>query len=161
MHVDDATIKGMLNNISDPGMRATYASILNGDFPYKVYCMNPQKNSKGKLFHKKGALIGYMDGKHKCIDEPRIDNNGVPVSGIETSRDRLDGRKGFRCYCGNWSIEAREEQGSIQRGLITGPPTKKDILTIHDKLQKSGKKLGMQFSGGVAEYDGFLVRRMA
>lgn len=159
-NVKTSVLNGMLKNIKDPKLRETYAAILSGKFPFAVYCMNPQKDPKNKRkqMHPKGVLIGYIDGKGRCIDDPKADKDGRPISGIETSRDRFDGRKGFRCYCGNWSIEANEEQGIINRGPLPGPPSREDMMRIHDKLQKSKKPLGMQFINGQMEYDGFLIK---
>lgn len=151
----------MLKNITDPKLRETYGNILNGDFPFRVYCTDPQKlPGEKKLAHKKGALIGYMDLSMKCIDEPVANKAGIPISGIETSRDRFDGRKGFKCYCGNWSIQAKEEQPTLKAAVLPAPPSKQDLIDIHGALQKSGKALGMQFADNKIEYDGFMIEEI-
>ncbi len=159
-HVPDAVVQGMLKNITDPKLRETYGSILNGDFPFKVYCMTPHSGLNGKDIHPAGTLIGYIDGKGRCIEEPTLNKKGEPIAGIETSRDRFDGRKGFRCYCGNWSIQSPEEKPVLGKYKYPVPPTKDDLGEIQQRLQASGKQLGQQFIGGKMEYDGFMVERV-
>lgn len=153
----------MLKNITDPKLRETYGSILSGNYPFSVFCMDPQKlTGEKKQAHPKNQLIGYIDSKGRVIDEPTIrkaDNR--PVAGIETSRDRFDGRKGFRCYCGNWSIQAPEEQPTFKKYKFPVPPTKEDLVEIHQAIQKSGKTPGLEFINGAAEYDGFKIEEVA
>lgn len=156
MYIPDSTAQSMLKNISDPKLREIYGNILSGNFPFKVYCMNPQSKT-----HKLGLLIGYIDGKGRCIEEITLDKSGAPIAGIETSRDRFDGRKGFRCHCGNWSIQAAEERPVLGKYKIPVPPTKEDLLEINARIQKTGKTLGMVFSNGKLEYDGFMIEQVA
>lgn len=145
----------MLRNIPDPKVRATYGHILNGDFPYKVYCMEPQDD-----LHKPGVLIGYMDNRSKVVDEPIKDKKGEVISGIETSRDRLDGRKGFKCYCGNWSIQCAEEQPYLSQSALPIPPSQDDLKGIFASLMENNAPQGMDFVNGVLEYDGFKVEKV-
>lgn len=156
-HVPNSVVQGMLKNITDPKLRETYGNILNGNFPYKVYCMTPRAGADGKDKHKPGILIGYIDGKGRCIEEPTLAKSGQPIAGIETSRDRFDGRKGFRCYCGNWSIQAPEEQPVLGKYKYPVPPTKADLAEISERVHASGKTPGMVFIAGKSEYDGFMV----
>lgn len=159
--IHDSVLNGMLKNITDPKLRETYGAILSGKFPYKVYCMDPQTlPGEKKPAHKAGVLIGYIDKKGKVITEPAQRKDGEIVSGVETSRDRFDGRKGFKCHCGNWSIQAPEEQPTFSKYKFPVPPTKQDLVDIHEALQKSGKRLGMDFVGGVMEYDGFRIEEV-
>lgn len=154
----------MLKSIPDPKLRETYGSILNGDFPFRVYCMNPGMIGIGKKrapAHEPGVLIGYIDGRGVCIEDPTLNKEGLPVAGIETSRDRFDGRKGFRCYCGNWSIQSPEEQPVLSKYTIPVPPTRADIEEIAARLTKSKKVLGMVFVDGKMEYDGFMIEQVA
>jgi hypothetical protein len=53
-------------------------------------------------------------------------------SGLEGSRQRLDGHLGFRCYCGNSSILADEEKGLIS----VSPPTKEALYEVAERLSK-------------------------
>ncbi len=162
-NIQQSVLNGMLKNVTDPKLRETYGAILSGKFPYKVYCMNPQTlPGDKKPAHAPGVLIGYIDKKGRCIDEPVQRKDGLPISGIETSRDRFDGRKGFRCYCGNWSIQAAEEQHRLggKAGARPFPPTKEDLLSIHNAIAKSGKRVGMDFVMGVLEYDGFKIQEV-
>lgn len=162
-NINQSLVNGMLKNISDPKLRETYGNILSGKFPYRVYCLSPQVlQGEDKPAHKPGVLIGYIDKRGKCIDEPTSRKDGRPVAGIETSRDRFDGRKGFRCYCGNWSIQAPEEQPTLggKAGARPFPPTKDQMFEIQARLQKSKKHIGMSFINGVMEYDGFRVEEI-
>lgn len=147
----------MLKNISDPSLRETYGNILSGKYRFLVYCLDPQINPVTKKpFHKKDTLIGYITESNKVIDNPVLNKKGQLISGIETSRDRFDGRKGFRCYCGNWSIQAPEEEGVLQQSAIPLPPTQSDLIKIHENIQSSGKG-PLEFINGRAEYDGFAI----
>lgn len=157
MQVQESIVKGMLKNISDPALRETYGNILSGRFRYKVYCLNPGVNpSTKKPFHAKKCAIGFIDSKGKVVDACATNKAGQPIAGIETSRDRFDGRKGFKCYCGNWSIQCDEEFGVMKTSPVpvVAPPTREDLFKIHEKLQKSGKGQ-LQFVNGWVEYDGF------
>lgn len=145
----------MLKNVSDPKLRETYGAIIQGKFPYRVFCMEP----KNKV-HPSGQLIGYIDGKGVCIDELLLSKSGVPIAGIETSRDRFDGRKGFRCYCGNWSIQAKEERPTFKKYKYPVPPTQADMGEIFQRIQESGRQQGMTFTNGSCEYDGFRVEEV-
>lgn len=159
--VHDSVLNGMLKNIKDPKLRETYGAIISGKFPYKVYCMNPQKlEGEKKPAHDVGVLVGYIDLKGRVIDEPVARKDGTPISGVETSRDRFDGRKGFKCYCGNWSIQAPEEQGVMKATRLPSPPTREDMVKIHENLTASGKAMGMNFDQGFMEYDGFRIEEV-
>jgi len=152
----------MLKNISDPKLRETYGAILNGKYAHQVFCLNPGIDpTTKKPFHKPNFPIGYISTSGKVIDQCAVNKKGVPFAGIETSRDRFDGRKGFRCYCGNWSIQSPEEQpvlGGRERAQST-PPTREQMLEIHARVQKSGKG-ALNFVGGRAEYDGFALEEV-
>lgn len=151
----------MLKNIPDPALRQTYGDIISGKRPYKVYCMNPHKlPGEKKSAHAKGVLIGYIDRNGRCVDEPTTREDGTIISGIETSRDRFDGRKGFRCYCGNWSIQAPEEQPTLSKYKTPVPPSHSDLTEISAAIQKSGKKTGYNFINGAMEYDGFKIEEI-
>lgn len=153
MHIDDQTAKGMLASITDPQLREQYGNILSGDFPYRVYCASPATK-----VHRVGQLIGYLTKQLKAIDEPTFNKAGEPISGIETSRDRLDGRKGFKCYCGNYSIQSIEEQAVFGSRSHPAPPTKQELSDIFEKVKAAGKTPGIPFVNGEAEYDGFVIK---
>ena len=156
--INQAVANSMLKNISDPKLRETYGAILSGKYDYKVYCLNPQKNPETKKqFHAKKCAIGFITKTGRVIDACTTNKDGQAIAGIETSRDRLDGRKGFRCYCGNWSIQAPEEQGVLKQSTniaLTSAPTQDEMLAILEKVDKSGKG-PLQFINGWVEYDGF------
>lgn len=159
--VSQNTISEMLNNIPDPKLRETYGAILAGKMGHKVYCMAPQKlPGETRQAHKKGVLIGYIDLKNRAIDEPTVREDGTVVAGIASSRDRFDGRKGFSCHCGNWSIQAPEEQPTFKKNGSANAPTQEGLAEIFAALTKSGKTPGYQFVNGSMEYDGFKVEEM-
>ncbi len=161
MQVPNSVMQGMLKNISDPRLRETYGNILSGSYAYAVYCINPQKNpATGKPFHANPCKIGFLTKRGQVIDAMTTDKKTrQPIAGIETSRDRFDGRKGFRCYCGNWSIQSEEEQGVLKQSTVPMPPTKDELQQIFGRVQASGKGQ-LQFINGIAEYDGFRLEEV-
>lgn len=166
MTVQSSLLNNMIQSIPDPKLRETYGAIAAGKMSYSVHCMNPQNvPGKIKLAHKKGELVGFIDLKGRVIDEPvAAEDGGDPVSGIETSRDRFDGRKGFKCYCGNDSIRSDEEKAVIgdydKTPVFSRPPTRDELGGIFNELQKSGKTPGYEFINGSMEYDGFKLEEI-
>lgn len=162
MTVQNSLINNMLQNIPDPKLRETYGAIASGRFKVSIHCQDPQKlPGEKKNAHAKGVLIGYIDFKGLCVDEPVAREDGAVVSGIETSRDRFDGRKGFKCYCGNWSIQAPEEQPTFEKsGNSALPPTRQGLEEIFAAINKSGKVQGYDFINGSMEYDGFKLEEI-
>ena len=162
--INQAIANNMLKNISNPRLRETYGNILQGKYAYKVYCLNPQINpATKKPFHGPKMPIGFITKKGQVIDVLVQDKKtGQPMAGIETSRDRLDGRKGFRCYCGNWSIQSPEERGVLQTAktpMAATPPTQEQMVEIFNRVEKSGKGQ-LLFIKGWAEYDGFALEEI-
>lgn len=165
MQVHGAVLNNMLKGISDPKLRETYGAIIAGKMPYEVYCLNPQINpNTEKPFHSPKCKIGYIDSSGKCVDEQIVRKNGQIVAGIESSRDRFDGRKGFKCYCGNSSIRSDEESAVIGTEqdvpIFARPPSRQELNDIFGQLQKSGKT-ALQFVKGWVEYDGFGLMEIA
>lgn len=157
----------MVKNVADPELREHYGNIINDQYPYEVYCLNPgtfiDDKGKERPFHAKKCKIGYITQKNQCIDLQAQDKNGRILAGIETSRDRFDGKKGFRCYCGNNSITAEEEKDMLESSPIPNtarPPTREELIAIYEKITVNGKEIGTQFINGEAEYDGFLVKEI-
>jgi hypothetical protein len=148
----------MLKNIPDPRMREMYGNILSGKYAYKVYCLDPHRNPDTKKpYHAKQCLIGYIMANGQVMDNLTLNKEGHPIAGIETSRDRFDGRKGFKCYCGNWSIQSPEEQGILEQSVAPMPPTKKQLEDIFAKVQG---KPPLSYDGGRAVYDGFMLEEV-
>lgn len=159
MVISTAVANNMLKNVSDPELRRLYGDIISGKFSYSIFCLNPgsfqdQKTGKMKKYHADKCLIGMITPDGRVADNMTLNKDGVPIAGCESSRDRLDGRKGFKCYCGNNSIIAPEEQGVIAAQRVPTAPTKQDLMTILEKVQESGKGQ-LEFVGGWVEYDGF------
>lgn len=157
----------MLKNIPDPRMRQQYADILAGRANYRVYCLNPQRifNAKGKsiVAHADKCAIGFVNTSGQVIDAMIRAKDGTILAGIESSRDRLDGRKGFTCYCGNTSIRSEEEQRILgtykEVPAITTPPTREQLTGIFELVQKNNKG-ALVFEGGTASYDGFMLEEV-
>jgi hypothetical protein len=153
MQVQQKLVNNMLKNIKDDKLRETYGQIIQGNYPYSVYCMDPQNK-----MHKPGLLIGYIRKDGRTVEEETLDErktsptHGLKIAGLITSRDRFDGRKGFRCECGNSSILAEQEQGIIGQGQ----PTQADLYQVAENLQRK-PTLEVPFINGAREYEGFKV----
>lgn len=98
-------------------------------------------------------LIATIDTNGK-VDETDmvISDDGRILSGLEGSRLRLDGRYGFRCFCGNVSVLSEEEKGVI----TSVQPTQEDLGLIAERL---GKRKTNKYPkvAGVRYVDGFRV----
>ena len=148
MATKDTIIEDMLKNLPD-SQRKAYGAIVNGEITHLVHC--DSKTCKGKVI----AHI-YADGRVVETDLV-IDKKGkygLYSSGLEGSRQRLDGNWGFRCYCGNNSILAEAEQGQIGRGA----PSKENIETIAQRLSKKPTKVAIK--GDKIAVDGFTVEKV-
>jgi hypothetical protein len=158
MQVPSNVINSMLKNVSDPKLRQTYADIVGGKFPFSVYCMTPQVNEHTGLTHEPGILIGYIRKDGRTIEEQVKNDKGELIAALITGRDRFDGRKGFRCECGNSSIVTKEEADIVKPGWF---PNRADLNTIAVRLEKRKKKLPELVFGKSTEYDGFRVEAVA
>ncbi|MFA5937323.1 MAG: hypothetical protein WC822_05635, partial [Candidatus Paceibacterota bacterium] len=90
--------------------------------------------------------------------EPRIDAKGkygLYNSGLEGSRQRLDGQWGFRCYCGNNSVLCEEEKGVI----TPARPSQADLQKIAERL--SHRKTNTYLpKNGKTNIDGFVIEEV-
>lgn len=105
----------------------------------------------------KGRAIAHITANGAVIElEPVANDNEynptVYKSGLEGSRERLDGQMGFRCYCGNSSILCEEEQGIITPAV----PTQSDLQKIADRLGKRKPNLYLP-KNGKTKIDGFEI----
>jgi len=154
----------MIKNVSDPKLRKMYGNIINDKFPHEVFCADPKINPKTKKpFHATPCKIGFLDQDGRAIDASATNKAGEALAGIETSRDRLDARKGFKCYCGNSSILSKEEKGHFESAptpALAKAPSKEDLMAIYDAMQKNNTTTGYQFIGGECAYDGFIIREV-
>lgn len=115
------------------------------------------RRKKETIIHKgcDGRLVGYIADDGTVISEDKIDKEtGEELSGIASSRDRFDGRKGFSCHCGNSSIIARQEEGVIVPRKI---PTQEDLMEIANNLNRNPVLDGVAVNG-LQEYDGFRIQ---
>lgn len=142
-------VNEMLKHIPDPGLRDYYAKIANGQFTHQVCCHS--KSCKGRVIGRKMALD---NNRYSWVDDDLVGEDGRPVSGLASSRQRFDGKEGFRCWCGNDSILAKAE-----KGIIGGnPPTAEDLQKIATRL---GPDLMTQpVQNGKVKVDGFTVEEI-
>lgn len=153
-----SVINQMLKNIPDSKARQMYGQLLNRKLTKRVLCLSRACG---------GRVIAYIDDKNNCHEEKpllkqitvRPKKGKIPaiktkkyVSGLSSSRLRLDGKWGFHCYCGNRSILAREEKGII--GMT--PPTKRDLEEIASRLGRRREPV-VASPAKVQEVDGFRV----
>lgn len=140
-----SVINEMLQNIPDPQMREMYGSIVNAKYTSQVRCMSNKC---------KDRVIAYIDTNQDVHENnPLTDKKtGAYKSGLSSSRMRMDGYWGFHCYCGNYSILAQEERGIIG----AGPPNKRDLETIADKLRRR-KSNPLPDKSGATVVDGFKI----
>lgn len=148
MQVPDNVVNNMLKNLPAP-MRQAYGSIVNGDVTHLVHC--DSKTCKGQV-------IAHIMSDGRVIEtQLAVDPKGkygLYKSGLEGSRQRLDGNWGFRCYCGNNSILSAQEQGHIGAGA----PSKEDIMKIAGKVQRHPTKIKAR--GGKISVDGFTIEQV-
>lgn len=149
----------MLQHIADPSVREQYAGILNGQTIGIVHCHSQ---------FCKGRAIAHVMNDGKIVElEPVTPSEKqaaafikakkqVPryVSGLEGDRMRLDGSRGFRCYCGNSSILHEHEQGIISHNQ----PSKGDLERVFGKLQ--AKPSTYNEIDGTLYIDGFSIERV-
>ena len=158
MAVPDSVVADMLRNLP-PQQQQAYGDIVNGNVTHLVKCDSD---------YCKGRVIGHLmsDGRVveanlktptkselKGAEKAKI-SYGMYTSGLEGSRQRLDGNWGFRCYCGNNSVLSEQEQGII----TAGAPTQKDIYQIADNIQRKPTKVTQ--SGGKLSVDGFTLEKV-
>lgn len=127
MQLHDNVVEDMLANITDPKLRDAYGEIINGKTTHFVHCNSVACG---------GRVIAYINADGLVREtKPVLSDDalkGVYSSGLEGSRQRLDGHLGFRCYCGNNSILADEEKGIIDANV----PSKQDLYRVADRLSR-------------------------
>ena len=121
--VDQETIKKMLDNIQDPNQRYLFGQIIRGDFVQQVKCNSEECN---------GRVIARKTVNNVWVDD-FLEEDGEPVSGLQSSRERLDGVTGFKCWCGQSTLVASTEEGIITANV----PSKEDLLKIAQNIQDS------------------------
>jgi len=121
--VDQETINNMLDNITDPNQRDLFGQIIRGDISQQVKCNSDDCG---------GRVIGRKTVSGTWIDDP-LEEEGVPVSGLKSTRERLDGTLGFQCWCGNNTLVASTEEGIITANV----PSKEDLLKIAQNIKDS------------------------
>lgn len=150
MQVGQNVIKDMLGNIADPKMRQVYGSILSGQIVAQVKCMSKRCN---------GRVIAFINNDGKVDEaEPLIDPKGrygLYTSGLEGSRQRLDGQMGFRCYCGNNSVLCEEEKGII----TPARPSQEDVMEIATRLSQRKANIYLP-KNGKTNIDGFVIEEV-
>lgn len=151
MQIQQNVLKDMLGNIKDPKLRNVYGAIISGKIVAQVKCMSATC---------KGRVIAYIDESGK-VDEaqPEVSPEGaygLYSSGLEGSRQRLDGQMGFRCYCGNNSILCEEEKGVI----TPARPSQDDLQKIAQRLSLRKNPLMYTPKKGKTNIDGFVIEEV-
>lgn len=155
----NALAHDMLNKIEDPNVRQQYANILNGQIVALVHC-----NSN----YCEGRVIANIMADGTCQEttplSPTDDHvkklakagKRVPIytSGLEGDRVRLDGSRGFRCYCGNNSILHAHEKGHI----AANAPSKRDVEAVFGKMARNPSDYPEV--NGKMDVDGFTIERV-
>lgn len=105
----------------------------------------------------KGRTIAYLLSSGAVQETPPLVNDnpyftGQYKSGLEGSRQRLDGQRGFRCYCGNSSILCEEEKGVITPAV----PSQLDLQKVAERLSNRKPNLYLP-KNGETKIDGFNV----
>lgn len=119
------TLQDMIGAIPDPKQRKLLSNIVSGKITYEVRC-------ESKVCE--GAVVGHIYADGTVMEK----ENEEKTSGLISWRKRFDGELGFRCLCGNESIQAKEEKGHLPiRG--TGIPSRSDLEQISQKLAKRSK----------------------
>lgn len=166
----------MLNKITDPVERERYGNILNGQVSAVVHCNS--KTCKGRVIadimadnscqetepltptdemvakaEKQNAKTAKYNEKHP--DEPK-EFVVLPqyISGLEGDRIRLDGSRGFRCYCGNSSILHEHEQGHVGANA----PSKRELEKVFGKMLMNPSEYPEV--NGKMIVDGFTIERV-
>ena len=121
--VDQETINKMLDNITDPNQRDLFGQIIRGDFIQQVKCNSDECG---------GRVIARKTVNNVWVDD-FLEEDGEPVSGLQSSRERLDGATGFKCWCGQDTLVASTEEGIITANV----PSKEDLLKIAQNIQDS------------------------
>lgn len=160
MSNDTQLAHDMLQHIADPNVRQQYGNILNGQVVGIVHCHSQLC---------KGRAIAQLMADDTVQELPPVEvteaqakkfikaKQPIPryVSGLEGDRVRLDGSRGFRCYCGNASILHEHEQGII----TANQPTKRDIEAVFGKMSRNPSKYNE--IDGTLYVDGFSIERVA
>lgn len=122
--LDNKTLNNMLTKIEDPQARLFYADIIKGKMKYQVKCMSDSCN---------GNVVGFISINNKVVEKNNDDYKTVgPKTGVSSFRMRPDGIMGFRCWCGNSSIKAPEEDGIVGAAM----PTKEDMEIVFEKISE-------------------------
>lgn len=149
----------MLDKIDDPNVRQQYANILNGQIIGFVHCDSKFCG---------GRVIGNMMADGTCQETPPVPpsksqmkrfiamGKQIPhfVSGLEGDRVRLDGSRGFRCYCGNNSILHKHEQGHV----TATAPSKRDLEAVFGKMHRNPSEYP-EVNGKIT-IDGFTLEKV-
>lgn len=157
-HISDSALEEMLSQLPAE-TRKSLSNIVTGKITHQVRCLG--KGSSERLGCNGDAIAYiYADGldekrNPKFRVEPIIFPDGTMR--LRSSRRRLDGQTGFQCWCGQDSLIARHEAGSIKRDGM--PPTRGGLESIYAALQHDPADYPV--IDGVKEVDGFRIERVA
>lgn len=157
-NIPDSALTQMLDQLP-PDTRKSLSNIVSGRITHQIIC-NGEGTSEREGCN--GTVIAYLyaDGlderrQPKYRVEPVVLQDGTMR--LRSSRKRLDGQTGFQCWCGNDSLIARQEAGSIQRDGL--PPSRDGLEVIYSALQRDPATYPE--INGAKEVDGFTIERVA
>ena len=150
-HVADRELKTLIRNVADPKLRKHISDVISGQVAFRVVCTRPQKDQQSPdgTKHPANMVIGHIYTNGRAVPVPDDDGR----MWMRSYRDRLDGNRGFKCWCGNDSIKAKEEQGVIGPSV----PTKDDLETVFGRVQD---KPSYPVRNGTQLVDGFRIERV-
>lgn len=109
-----------------------------------------------------GRVIAHIYSDGRIEETPPVESDSARFgyeSGLEGSRIRFDGQRGFRCYCGNNSIMCEEEKGILNPNMPV-PPTQDDLYQIAERLSKRETPNLTPDESGKLSIDGFVIEEV-
>lgn len=140
-HVKDDILSDLLGKIPNPAERQQYADLITGKVQQEIRCLS-------KVC--KGRVIGYVYTDGRVM--PVADDEGQMF--LRSSRNRLDGFKGFECWCGNDSRRSVQEMNDLPDN--GNPPTPEGLERIFDNVKNKPSKYPP--SEGRQVIDGFELK---
>ncbi len=143
-HIPNSSLKQIVKSIKDPGDRQALLDIINDDVVKEIYCKSETcKNRLIGRVHRNGAIREVYNENDEAY--------------LRSSRDRLDGYKGFECWCGNDSrIAAQEEEHIKSNG---NPPSKAGLEQIFVNVKSHPSNYPVKNAKQII--DGFEIREVA
>lgn len=143
--INNSQLEKLLQNIPDVKQRELLRNIATGKVVKQIRCMSKACS---------GRIVAHVldNGRLVTVASPKV-KGGENFMWLRSSRDRLDGNKGFECWCGNDSRLAPQEKGYID--TKGNAPTKADLSKIFEKVQNEPSDYIV--INGAQNIDGFVI----